>query len=65
LSSPARILDAAAKLIVWGNLVGLVLTQELADLASIVWPPSASSKPEGDIYLAMLPAPNWYLAKAS
>jgi hypothetical protein len=38
------------------------LAQELADLASVVTLGSASSKPEGMTFLAMLAAPVWYLA---
>jgi DNA primase len=48
--------------IVEGEFDALLLGQELADLAAVVTLGSASSRPEGSTYLAMLAAPTWYLA---
>jgi len=58
---PAVIKPGKPLIIVEGELDCLLMAQELGDLASVVTLGSASSKPEGDIYLAMLPAPDWYL----
>jgi hypothetical protein len=49
-------------IIVEGEFDALLLGQELGELAAVITLGSASSKPEGSIYLAMLPAPVWYLA---
>ena len=48
--------------IVEGEFDALLLGQELADVAAVVTLGSASARPEGPIYLAMLPAPAWYVA---
>ncbi len=45
-----------------GEFDALLLGQELADLAAVVTLGSASARPEGSTYLAMLPAPTWYIA---
>jgi hypothetical protein len=45
-----------------GELDCLLLTQALGELAAVVTLGSASSKPEGAIYLAMLRCPRWYVA---
>jgi hypothetical protein len=45
-----------------GELDALLLGQELADLASVLTLGSASSRPEGSIYLALLRCPRWYAA---
>jgi hypothetical protein len=45
-----------------GELDALLLGQALGDLAAAVTLGGASSRPEGPTYLAMLPAPVWYLA---
>ena len=48
--------------VVEGEFDALLLGQELADLAAVVTLGSASARPEGSTYLAMLPAPTWYVA---
>jgi DNA primase len=48
--------------VVEGEFDCLLLAQELADLAAVVTLGSASARPEGSTYVAMLPAPTWYLA---
>jgi hypothetical protein len=48
--------------IVEGEFDALLLGQALRELAAVVTLGSASSKHEGSIYMAMLPAPVWYLA---
>jgi DNA primase len=45
-----------------GEFDALLLGQELGELAAVVTLGSASARPEGATYLAMLPAPVWYLA---
>ena len=45
-----------------GEFDALLLAQELSDLAVVLTLGSASAQPEGAIYLAMLPAPVWYIA---
>jgi hypothetical protein len=45
-----------------GELDTLLLAQALGELAGVVTLGSASARPEGSTYLAMLPAPTWYLA---
>ena len=47
-------------MIVEGEFDALLLGQELADLAAVVTLGSASARPEGSTYLAMLAAPTWY-----
>ncbi len=48
--------------VVEGEFDALLLGQELADLAAVLTLGSASSRPSGSTYLAMLPAPVWYVA---
>jgi hypothetical protein len=45
-----------------GEFDALLLGQELGELAAVVTLGSASARPEGSTYLAMLPAPAWYVA---
>jgi hypothetical protein len=45
-----------------GEMDCCLVAQEVGDLAAVVTLGSASSKPEGVTYLAMLSAPTWYLA---
>ena len=49
-------------MIVEGEFDAALLGQELANLAAVVTLGSASARPEGSIYLAMLSAPFWYVA---
>jgi CHC2 zinc finger len=48
--------------IVEGEFDALLLGQELAELAVVVTLGSASARPEGPTFMAMLPAPVWYIA---
>jgi hypothetical protein len=59
---PEVIWPGAPLIIVEGELDALFLGQELGELAAVVTLGSASTRPEGSTYLAMLPAPVWYLA---
>jgi hypothetical protein len=59
---PAAIKPGRPLVLCEGELDCLLMAQQLADLASVVTLGSASSKPEGPTYLAMLAAPVWYLA---
>src|SRR5262249_137701 len=45
-----------------GELETLLLGQDLGELAAVLTLGSASARPEGAIYLALLPAPAWYIA---
>ena len=45
-----------------GELDCVLLAQALGDLAAVVTLGIASARPEGSTYLAMLPAPSWYIA---
>lgn len=45
-----------------GELDALLLSQELEDLASVVTLGSASSRPEGSVWLSILRCPRWYAA---
>jgi hypothetical protein len=49
-------------IIVEGEFDALLLGQAVGDLATVVTLGSASARPEGSTYCAMLPAPVWYLA---
>jgi DNA primase len=48
--------------VVEGEFDALLLGQELTDLAAVVTLGSASARPEGSTYLAMLAAPVWFVA---
>jgi DNA primase len=45
-----------------GEFDALLLGQELGEMATVVTLGSASNRPEGSTYLAMLPGPVWFLA---
>ena len=45
-----------------GNFDALLLGQELGELAAVLTLGSASDRPEGSTYLAMLPAVPWFIA---
>ena len=60
--APSVVRPGKPLVIVEGEFDALLLGQELADLAAVVTLGSASSRPEGSTYLAMLPAPAWYVA---
>jgi hypothetical protein len=59
---PEVIRPGAPLSITEGELDDLLLAQELGDLASVITLGSASIRPEGSTYLAMLRCPVWYLA---
>jgi DNA primase len=59
---PEAVRPGEPLVVVEGELDALLLGQALGDLAAVLTLGSASSKPEGATYLAMLPAPTWYLA---
>jgi DNA primase len=59
---PSVVRPGKPLIIVEGEFDALLLGQELADLAAVVTLGSASARPEGSTYLAMLPAPTWYVA---
>ena len=60
--APSVVRPGKPLVVVEGELDGLLLGQELADLAAVVTLGSASSRPEGSTYLAMLAAPTWFVA---
>jgi Toprim-like len=60
--TPETVRPGKPLVIVEGELDALLLGQALGDLAAVVTLGSASARPEGSTYLAMLPAPIWYLA---
>jgi DNA primase len=60
--APSVVRPGKPLVIVEGEFDALLLGQELADLAAVVTLGSASSRPEGPTYFAMLPAPAWYVA---
>ena len=60
--APSVVRPGKPLVIVEGEFDALLLGQELADLAAVVTLGSASARPEGSTYLAMLAAPTWYLA---
>jgi CHC2 zinc finger/Toprim-like len=60
--APSVVLPGKPLVIVEGEFDAALLGQELANLAAVVTLGSASSRPEGSIYLAMLSAPFWYVA---
>jgi hypothetical protein len=60
--TPSVIRPGMPLVIVEGEFDALLLGQELADLATVVTLGSASARPAGPTYLAMLPAPVWYVA---
>jgi DNA primase len=60
--APSVVRPGEPLVIVEGEFDALLLGQELADLAAVVTLGSASARPEGSTYLAMLSAPTWYLA---
>ncbi len=59
---PAVIEPSKPLVIVEGEFDALLLGQALGDLAAVATLGSASNRPEGSTYLAMLAAPVWYLA---
>ncbi len=59
---PEAIRPGKPLVIVEGEFDALLLGQELGELAAVLTLGSASARPEGSTYLAMLPAPVWYLA---
>ena len=60
---PPRSFDLASRWSSWrGSSTASCSAQELADLAAVVTLGSASARPEGSTYLAMLPAPTWFIA---
>jgi DNA primase len=60
--APSVIRPGKPLVIVEGEFDALLLGQELADLAAVITLGSASARPEGSTYRAMLPAPVWFLA---
>jgi len=48
--------------VVEGEFDALLVGQEPADLAAVVTLGSASARPEGPTFLAMLPSPTWFVA---
>jgi CHC2 zinc finger/Toprim-like len=60
--APEAVRPGMPLVVVEGEFDCLLLAQELADLAAVVTLGSASARPEGSTYLAMLPAPTWHLA---
>jgi DNA primase len=60
--SMATIRPSLPLIITEGEFDALLLAQELTGLASVVTLGSASSKPEGSTYLAMLASPQWFTA---
>ncbi len=60
--SMAAIRSGVPLIVCEGELDAVLLGQELADLASVVTLGSASSRPEGATWLAMLRRPAWYIA---
>jgi hypothetical protein len=60
--TPEAVRPGRPLIIVEGEFDALLLGQALGDLAAVVTLGSASNKPEGATYLAMLAAPVWYLA---
>jgi DNA primase len=59
---PEGIRTAKPLIVTEGEFDALLLGQELGELAAVVTLGSASARPEGSTYLAMLPAPTWFLA---
>jgi DNA primase len=59
---PEAIRPGTPQIAVEGEFDALLLAQELDDLASVVTLGSASRRPEGALYLAMLRCPRWYAA---
>src|SRR5205823_3404173 len=59
---PEGIRPGAPLVVCEGEFDSRLLGQELEGLAAVVTPGSASIRPEGSTYLAMLLAPVWYLA---
>jgi Toprim-like len=60
--APSVVRPGKPLIAVEGEFDCLLLAQKLADLAAVVTLGSASARPEGSTYLAMLPAPTWYVA---
>jgi hypothetical protein len=60
--TPEAIRSGKPLVLVEGEFDALLLGQALGDLAAVVTLGSASARPEGSTYLAMLPAPVWYMA---
>ena len=59
---PEAIRPGMPLIVTEGEFDALLLGQELADLAGVLTLGSASSRPEGSTYLAMLRCPRWYAA---
>jgi DNA primase len=60
--APSVVRPGKPLVIVEGEFDTLLLGQELVNLVAVVTLGSASSRPDGSTHLAMLAAPNWYLA---
>jgi hypothetical protein len=60
--APSVVRHGKPLVIVEGEFDALLLGQELVDLAAVVTLGSASARPEGSTFLAMLPAPAWLVA---
>jgi hypothetical protein len=60
--TPAAIIPGRPLIIVEGEFDALLLGQEIGNWAAVVTLGSSSSKPDPDIYMAMLAAPVWYVA---
>jgi hypothetical protein len=59
---PEAIRPGMPLIAVEGEFDAMLLGQELGDLACVVTLGSASSRPEGELYRAMLRCPRWYAA---
>ncbi len=59
---PEAIRPGMPLIIVEGEFDAMLLGQELADLASVITTGSASTRPEGSTWLAMLRCPRWFVA---
>jgi DNA primase len=60
--TPEAVCPGKPLVVTEGEFDALLLAQALGELAAVATLGSASSKPEGAVYLAMLPAPTWYIA---
>jgi hypothetical protein len=59
---PEGIRPGMSLIVTEGEFDALLLGQELADLASVITTGSASSRPGGSLWMAMLRCPRWFAA---
>ena len=60
--APSVVRPGKPLIVTEGEFDALLLGQELAELGAVVTLGSASARPERSTYLAMLPAPTWFIA---